>query len=111
MSELLEIFREGDAELRATAGEDALLVRWRSGERVRVRAVVSPAETQYALQDASGALIACDRTVLLSRSELTRKPDIGDRLEVGGDVYRVERVTGWAFDTSWHVDVKVLKQG
>lgn len=110
MSELEEIFSQGDAELRSTAGESAVLVRRASGERVRLRVVSSPAENVLELPSVTGALLLCDRTVLVSRSELTRRPQIGDRLELGGQVYEVLRVTGWAYDTSWHLDVALRKK-
>ena len=108
-SELREIFAQGDAELRATAGEDAVLVRRTGGERVRLRVVVSPAECVLELPSATGGLLACDRTVVISRSELGRRPDIGDRLELDGCVFEVLRVTGWAYDTSWHADLALRR--
>lgn len=110
MNELEDIFRQGDAELRATAGEAGVVVRKHSGERVAVRVVSSPAEQVMELPNVTGALVLCDRVVHISRAELTRKPDIGDRLELGGAVYEVLRVTGWAYDTSWHVDVSIRRK-
>lgn len=110
MSELEDIFAQGDADLRATAGESAVLVRRFSGERVRVCAVVSAAEQILELPSVMGGLLVSDRVAHISRSELTRKPDIGDKLEVSGQVYEVMRVTGWAYDTSWHVDIALRRK-
>lgn len=110
MGELEEIFGQGDADLRATAGEKAVLVRRLGGERLRVRVVCSPAEQVLELPSVTGGVLVCDRVAHISRSELTRKPDIGDRLELGGQVYEVMRVTGWAYDASWHVDIALRRK-
>lgn len=103
------IFRQGDADLRATAGESATLVRGGSGERVGLRVVLSPAEVGLSMTTVSGAIVQCDRVALISRAECTRRPEAGDVLHVGDDRYEVLRVTGWAYDTSWHVDLTLRR--
>jgi hypothetical protein len=30
---------------------------------------------------------------------------VGDMLHAGGERYEVVRVTGWAHDSSWHIDL------
>lgn len=109
--ELRAIFAQGDAELRSTAGEDGVLVRRRDGERVRVRVVVSAAEVAYQLRTVTGASVTCDRVALISCDEVGRAPAVGDTLEVGVSVYELVRVTGWAFDTSWHADLSIRRGG
>lgn len=110
MNELEEIFMQGDADLRRTAGEDAVLVRRCGGERVKVRVVCSPAEVAMELPTASGGRVLCDRVAHISRADCTRRPEIGDRLELVGQVFEVLRVTGWAYDTSWHVDMALRRK-
>lgn len=109
MNELSKFFAQGDADLRAMAGEDGELVRRDTGERLRVVAVVSPLEAAYTLQRATGPLLECDRMAVISRGECAREPKCGDLLAVGGQVYEIVRVTGWAYDTSWHVDLALRK--
>ena len=40
-----------------------------------------------------------------SQIPLKRFIKVGDTLEIAGAVYEVVRVTGWAYDTSWHCDL------
>ena len=108
-NELSEIFRQGDAELHSTAGEDAVLVRRMPAERVPVSVVISAAEVAYTLTRATGPVVTCDRVGHIQKGESMLAPKIGDVLEAGGEVYEILRVTGWAFDTSWHVDLAVRK--
>lgn len=49
MSELQDFFRQGDADLRHTAGQPAVLVRRRGGERVPLTIVASPAEVALSM--------------------------------------------------------------
>lgn len=104
-TELQEIFKQGDADLHAMAGESAELVRRLGGQRVPVSVVVSPAEVAYTLQRATGPVVTCDRVAHVRREDAGRAPQVGDVLEVGGVAYEVVRVTGWAYDTSWHCDL------
>ncbi|MBR5887299.1 MAG: hypothetical protein IKZ07_03725 [Akkermansia sp.] len=109
MNDLKQFFAAGDADLRATAGEDAELVRKADGERVALRVVVSVAEVAYTLQRATGPKVTCDREAIISREQAGRAPVVGDMLHAGGEVYEIVRVTGWAYDTSWHCDLAVRK--
>ena len=109
MNDLQQFFAAGDADLRATAGEDAELVRKIGGERVPVRTVITPAEVAYTLQRATGPVVTCDRVAIISREQAGRAPVVGDMLHAGGAVYEIVRVTGWAYDTSWHCDLAVRK--
>ena len=109
MNELSKFFAQGDADLRAMAGEDAELVRKADGERVALRVVVSAAEVGYTLQRATGPKVTCDREAIISREQAGRAPVVGDMLHAGGEVYEILRVTGWAYDTSWHCDLAVRK--
>lgn len=109
MNDLSRFFAEGDADLRATAGEDAELVRKLDGERTRVRAVISPLAASYTLQRATGPVVRCDREAIISRAQAGRAPVVGDKLHAGGAVYEIVTVTGWAYDTSWHCDLAVRK--
>lgn len=111
MNDLQRFFAAGDADLRATAGEPGELVRKADGERVRLRVVISPAEVAYTLQRATGPVVTCDRVAIISRDEAARKPEMGDTLTAGGEVYEIVRVTGWAYDTSWHCDIALRKTG
>lgn len=104
MNELVQFFAQGDADLRRTAGEKAVLVR-RDGERVALTAVISPAEVAYTMQRANGPALTCDRVAVISREDAARAPKVGDYLEAGGQSFEVVRVTGWAYDTSWHLDL------
>lgn len=107
MDQLKQLFAQGDADLRRTAGEPAVLVRKAGSERVALTAVISPAPVEYQLPGPSGQVITCDRTATISREEAARAPQPGDTLEAGGHVYRIHRVTGWAYDTSWHADLSL----
>lgn len=104
-NELREVFAQGDEELLAVAGEEATLVRSGSGECVRLRVAASPAADWLELPTVGGAVRKCDRTLTISTAQLTRKPAVGDRIRMNGEVYEVQRATGWAYDASWHVDV------
>ena len=108
MNELQQFFAHGDADLRAMAGEPGELVR-KDGERVKLCVVISPAEVAYTLQRATGPQVTCDRVAVISRAEAGRAPLVGDMLHAGGEVYEIVRVTGWAFDTSWHCDLAARK--
>lgn len=105
MSELFQFFAQGDADLLAMAGEDGELVRKVGGECVPLRVVISPLEATYTLQRATGPVVVCDRTAVMSREQAGRAPEVGDMLHAGGERYEVVRVTGWAHDSSWHVDL------
>lgn len=105
MNELSKFFAQGDADLRAMAGEPGELVRYGSGERVKLCVVISPAEVAYTLQRATGPKLTCDRVAVISREQTGRAPLVGDMLHAGGEVYEIVRVTGWAYDTSWHIDL------
>ncbi len=109
MNELLQFFAQGDADLRAMAGEAGELVRKADGERVRLCVVISPAEVAYTLQRATGPRVTCDRVAVISREQAGRAPLVGDTLHAGGEVYEIVRVTGWAYDTSWHCDLAARK--
>lgn len=104
-NELQELFAQGDAELHGTAGEAAVLCRRMGGQREDVSVVISPAEVAYTLQRATGPVLTCERVAHIQRKDAARAPQVGDTLDVAGDVYEVVRVTGWAFDTSWHCDL------
>ena len=110
-NELEEMFAMGDAELMATAGEAAVLVRRDDGERVELVAVISPADVSYTLQRANGPMLVCDRTAVLSREAAGRAPRMGDVLETASGKYELVKVTGWAHDTSWHVDLALRPEG
>ncbi len=103
--ELQELFAQGDAELHGTAGEAAVLCRRVGGQREEVSVVISPAEVAYTLRRATGPVLTCERVAHIRRKEAARQPQVGDTLEVGGEVYELVRVTGWAYDTSWHCDL------
>lgn len=105
MSELFQFFSQGDADLLAMAGEDGELVRKVGGELVKLRVVISPLETAYTLQRATGPMLECDRTAIISREQAGRAPQVGDMLHAGGAQYEIVRVTGWAHDSSWHLDL------
>lgn len=105
MNELKQIFAQGDKELHGTAGEAGVLVRRVGSERVSVSVVISPAEVSYMLQRATGPVLKCERVAHIRCVDAVRAPQVGDLLEVGLNVYEVMRVTGWAYDTSWHCDV------
>ena len=105
MNELLRFFSQGDADLLAMAGEDGELVRKAGGELVQLRVVISPLEAAYTLQRATGPVLECDRTAVISREQAGRAPVVGDMLHAGGERYEIVRVTGWAHDSSWHVDL------
>lgn len=109
MNELQQFFAQGDADLRATAGEDGELVRKVGGQRVKLRVVISPAEVAYTLQRATGPVVTCDRVAIISREQAGCAPQVGDILLAGGCTYEVLRVTGWAYDTSWHCDLAIRK--
>ncbi len=109
MSELFQFFAQGDADLLAMAGEDGELVRKAGGELVKLRVVISPLETAYVLQRATGPMLECDRTAIISREQAGRAPVVGDMLHAGGAQYEIVRVTGWAYDTSWHCDLAARK--
>lgn len=118
MNELSKFFAQGDADLRAMAGEPGELVRRAAAggsgvaskeERVPVCVVISPAEVAYTLQRATGPQVTCDRVAVISREQAGRAPLVGDMLHAGGEVYEIVRVTGWAYDTSWHCDLTVRK--
>lgn len=87
------------------AGEAGELVRKADGERVKLCVVISPAEVAYTLQRATGPVVTCDRVAAISREQAGRAPLVGDTLHAGGEVYEIVRVTGWAYDTSWHIDL------
>lgn len=110
MNELQEFFGAGDADLRATAGQPGTLVRWRSGERVPLTVVVAPAAVDLMLASVAGAAVQSELSVIISRSECARRPDVGDIIEVEERSYEIQRITGWAYDTSWHVDVTLRKK-
>lgn len=110
MGELQDFFKQGDKDLRATAGQPGVLIRRRSHERVPLTVVAGPAEVALTMPSTTGGLLTCDRTMVLSREECTRRPEPGDVLEVDGWTFEVLRVTGWAMDTSWHVDVALRKR-
>lgn len=110
MNELQEFFSAGDADLRATAGQPGTLVRRRSGERLPLTAVVAPADVGLVLASTTGAAVQCELSVIISRSECTRRPDIGDVIEFDTRTYEIQRITDWVYDTSWHVDVALKKQ-
>lgn len=109
MNELQQFFAAGDADLRAMAGEPGELVRKADGERVALCVVIGPAEVAYTLQRATGPQVTCDRVAVISREQAGRAPLVGDMLHAGGEVYEIVRVTGWAYDTSWHCDLTVRK--
>lgn len=109
MNDLQKFFAQGDADLRAMAGEDGELVRKIGGERVKLRVVISPAEVAYTLQRATGPQVTCDRVAIISREQAGRAPQVGDTLLASGHEYEVLRVTGWAYDTSWHCDLAARK--
>ncbi len=109
MNDLQKFFAQGDADLRAMAGEDGELVRKADGERVKLCVVISPAEVAYTLQRATGPVVTCDRVAVISREQAGRAPLVGDTLHAGGEVYEIVRVTGWAYDTSWHCDLAARK--
>lgn len=109
MNELLQFFAQGDADLLAMAGEDGELVRKIGGELVKLRVVISPLETAYTLQRATGPMLECDRTAIISREQAGRAPVVGDMLHAGGTQYEIVRVTGWAHDSSWHCDLAARK--
>lgn len=109
-NELTAIFEQGDADLHALAGEPAVLVRKVDGERVACSAVISAAEVAYELRRATGPVLTCERVAHIRREGVGRAPLVGDMLEAGGQVYEVVRVTGWALDSSWHVDLAVRKK-
>ncbi len=109
-SELQDIFAQGDAELHKTAGEPATLIRKNGGARVDLRIVISAADTQIELPTATGAGVQCVREASIRCVDLARKPEIGDKLEAGGKLYRIQSVTGWAYDTSWHVDLSLIRK-
>lgn len=109
MNDLQQFFAQGDADLLATAGEPAELVRKLGGERVQLRIVITAAEVAYTLQRATGPRVTCDRQAHISREQAGRAPQVGDTLLAGGCTYEILRVTGWAYDTSWHCDLAVRK--
>lgn len=109
MNDLQKFFAQGDADLRAMAGEDGELVRKVGGERVKLRVVISPAEVAYTLQRATGPVVTCDREAIISQEQAGRAPQVGDILLASGHEYEVLRVTGWAYDTSWHCDLAARK--
>lgn len=104
-NELRKLFAQGDAELHGTAGEAAVLCRRVGGQREAVSVVISPAEVAYTLQRATGPVLTCERVAHIQRKDAARAPQVGDTLEVAGEVYEIVRVTGWAYDTSWHCDL------
>lgn len=109
MNDLRKFFAQGDADLRAMAGEDGELVRKADGERVKLCVVISPAEVAYTLKRATGPVVTCDRVAIVSREQSGRAPQVGDTLLASGHEYEVLRVTGWAYDTSWHCDLAARK--
>lgn len=109
MNDLRQFFGQGDADLYATAGEPATLTRRLGGERVALRVVISPAEVSYSLQRATGPVVTCDRVAMVSSAQSVRAPKVGDTLTAAGQDYEILRVTGWAYDTSWHCDLAIRK--
>lgn len=114
MSELNELFLQGDTELFGTAAERCRLLRaprlGHSAGSVELSAVISPAEVAWELQSPGGSTVTCDTVAVIRRCDLPQRPSPGDRLVLpSGTTYELVRVTGWTHGTTWHLDLTLRR--
>lgn len=110
MNELEAILAQGDADLMATAGEQAAFRPRGAGTDTPCRVVAGPAPVEYVLELPGGATVTCTRVVQVARAALgNHHPAPGDTVTLAsGEMLQVARVNSSAHDPSWHLECCVI---